>query len=1419
MIKKIATLATLFLMVFTISKAEASLLDFITSSRNRIVIGSSQGFGIIITALDSFFTAGQPQKAIQIQDEDGESKLQISTFGAIGFGTGSNAFGTLGECAKSGGGSGELMSFGSCGSAGSFSTGNVLTIFGTDGDPRWVNVAGDTMTGALTVQATISGASLVVSDLKNCDTIDTDANGVFSCGTDDSSGGGALTGTGAATQLAFYTAPTTLSGASNTEWINATNTLEITGTYSGTNVHAQDLLTSSGNLVVTGNMSGTTLYWQNQATGAHLDLFGKNPTVRHLTVTAAPSQTAEIFTVFDENGVEVFDVHENGETDITFVATENTERALGVEVDSAGFADVKAIDIDYDANTLAVNEAQAIFSINLDRSDTTGGDIILVGCSATEGGATAYCLEINPELNVLIQHVGVFEDMDIATLTGSTNVLAAFISTSENRAIFPNNNDTLEIADAQTFDQVEFLLDTEASNPGTKSTFEYSLGVASWQTFNPIDGTEGMRNTGIISWEVDDLSPPWATATGSDFYFRITRTQANLTTDPIERLVQIVAGGVDYTWDFNGDVFIRNLSGSKLSITGNMSGGSLTVDNLLGCDTIDTDSSGVLSCGTDANTDWSNTGSLQAGFDLRYVEISGDTMTGGLIIDVTGGDINTLGLSIINTASGTHIHAEQSLTSSGTLTVDGTMSGQVINISGLKSCDTIDTDGDGLFSCGTDENTDWSNTGSLQTAFDLRYVNQSGDTMTGSLIIDNEGAEPSLNVKGTASGDILHAQSEITSSGTLIVDGSMSGQTLTISTLKSCDTIDTDANGLLACGTDDGGGLTQADADARYVNQSGDTMTGALTINNEGSEPSLNVKGTASGDIIHAQIELTSSGTLIVETSISGATLVISDLSACDTIDTDSSGSLSCGTDQDTTYTAGQGLTLTSLVFSVNASLSGTLLDFTTVSGGTIRAQDLLTSSGNLIVDGSMSGQTLTVSTLKSCDTIDTDANGLMSCGTDENTDWSNTGSLQTAFDDRYVNQSGDTMTGSLTIDVTSGDINTIGLAIVNTASGANIHAEQTLTSSGTLTIDGAMSGQTLTVSTLKDCDTIDTDANGLMSCGTDDGGSGSPGGSTQQIQYNNNGVFAGDANNTWNSGSTTLNVIGTVSGTILHAELELTSSGTLIVDGSMSGRTLLVSTLKNCDTIDTDSNGLMSCGVDANTDWSNTGSLQTAFDDRYVNQSGDTMTGTLTINNEGSEPSLNVKGTASGDIIHAQIELTSSGTLIVDGSMSGLTLTVSGNSSLAIITSGTWNGDLIDIGTFTNLTAGRSLTLTDDDVAADAELFTDSNGFYVEDPIVESFDDTWFFMNAVTITRVFCKTDTGTVDLNIENASDANVLSAELVCDVGGQDSCASGCDVDTINLSNDNFAQFTDGNTDLSATSGVPNSVSIFIGFTKDD
>ncbi len=62
-----------------------------------------------------------------------------------------------------------------------------------------------------------------------------------------------------------------------------------------------------------------------------------------------------------------------------------------------------------------------------------------------------------------------------------------------------------------------------------------------------------------------------------------------------------------------------------------------------------------------------------------------------------------------------------------------------------------------------------------------------------------------------------------------------------------------------------------------------------------------------------------------------------------------------------------------------------------------------------------------------------------------------------------------------------------------------------------------------------------------------------------------------------------------------------------------------------------------------------------------------------------------------------------------------------------------------------------------------------------------------------IQIVEFWCETDANTATINIQrdDGTPVNILSSNLVCDTNpGQDSCASGCDVDTISATEDNIA-----------------------------
>lgn len=596
-----------------------------------------------------------------------------------------------------------------------------------------------------------------------------------------------------------------------------------------------------------------------------------------------------------------------------------------------------------------------------------------------------------------------------------------------------------------------------------------------------------------------------------------------------------------------------------------------------------------------------STGSLMGAFDKRYVSKQGDTMTGALVINVTGGNPNTRGLNVLNTASGAIVHGEKSLTTSGTLVFEGAASGSSLYLG-------TSLNGAGLSACNSANNAlEWNNaTGrfSCVTIAGASYTAGQGLTLTSSSFKTNSTMTGSLSRYTTESGENLFAHTRLTSSGALKVLGNMSGASLNVNALKSCANVKTDANGLTSCNattyiTGAAQGLSIVNSTSLKLNA---TITGSLVS-----------AQTVSGSAVYAKNTLTSSGSLKVLGNMSGASLNVNALKSCTNLQTNASGLLSCnatayqtttltqdsalvgntsniatanalpscsgggnglqyntathvfacGTFATATYTAGRGLGLSSGIFTLNATITGSLVNFGTHSGYTLYAKTTLASSGSLKVLGNMSGATLNVNALKSCVNIQTDANGRLAC----NASTYQTTALTT--DNTWVGQSG-TATATALPSCSNGSTNALeyntsthAFSCVTIAGGATVTAGQGLTStSNAFSVNATQTGTMLRYLTVSGSTLF---AKSRLTSSGSFKVLGDMSGAT--VHVNNMASFSGalsvQSTGRFKSG---LNVVGTSSGNILAAQKNLTSSGTLEVTngalfkGTISGALLVIS-------------------------------------------------------------------------------------------------------------------------------------------------------------------------------------------------------------------------------------------------------------------
>ena len=268
--------------------------------------------------------------------------------------------------------------------------------------------------------------------------------------------------------------------------------------------------------------------------------------------------------------------------DVLHTATGVDDHAIEIDHNAAGFGDSKSLSIDYITGTIGAGEEADIIVINIDESASTGGEVDALVVLATEGSANVTALEVGALVNVILQLSGTFSDMEVA-LSNLADVRASFISTASDVSIFVANGDTVTIADASKFFELEFLLDTEASGAGIKPTFEYSTGIGTWAVFVPIDGTNGLRNTGVVLWD-DATIPGWMTGLATKYLIKVTRTAVSLSTPPVEDKVQISAT-TEFFWNKTGDISVLSLTLSgDLSCTNCIETGDITDDEILEAD-------------------------------------------------------------------------------------------------------------------------------------------------------------------------------------------------------------------------------------------------------------------------------------------------------------------------------------------------------------------------------------------------------------------------------------------------------------------------------------------------------------------------------------------------------------------------------------------------------------------------------------------------------------------------------------------------------------------------------------------------------------------------------------------------------------------------------------------------------------------
>lgn len=251
-------------------------------------------------------------------------------------------------------------------------------------------------------------------------------------------------------------------------------------------------------------------------------------------------------------------------------------RAITINLDINSMENTHAQVTNIVATDLEAGETVTAYDVNVDRSTSTGGIVRGYEMSiAGTGTAIGHLIHADPGILPISHFSGTFinveqgwgEDGSFPDLTISFN------TDGTDAILFPANADNIFIGMAAVFDEVEVDLVTAAGGAGIKPTFHYSSGGGTpvWTPFTPTDETLGFRQDGVINWSVGDLTgPTWAVSTintVSKFWIRITRTQASIPTDPVEKTIQ-VASTSTFEWDEDGDVSVNTVTTSGNIIAG-----------------------------------------------------------------------------------------------------------------------------------------------------------------------------------------------------------------------------------------------------------------------------------------------------------------------------------------------------------------------------------------------------------------------------------------------------------------------------------------------------------------------------------------------------------------------------------------------------------------------------------------------------------------------------------------------------------------------------------------------------------------------------------------------------------------------------------------------------------------------------------
>jgi len=352
-----------------------------------------------------------------------------------------------------------------------------------------------------------------------------------------------------------------------------TGNLKVQATISGTVLHADDTLTTSGKLIV------GEQFILNTGSSGTLHAMTINPT------TAVP--TDGIF-----HGIHI----EGGNLDPAGAGAD----VVGIEIDYSGVdmtnnPTLHAVELTVPVRTDAIHihEGQVVInnapdntaatefagidirvdSANLASTSAWGG-IHFTNVGSSNGMLDA--LIVRTGLSVFRQEVGTFVEPSQTEFAGEkTSGGTSWSDGLDGNAVFAVVDDEIWIGSNAQFSQIEFVLSAGATKDLTLK-FYYSTGSSSETEFFPDDETSGFQTSQVVSWPPSSISALWTNTgdpggadTTAGYWIRIERNRNGNVGTPAITTAKIAAI-TTHGWNKEANAYANAFSGATITSTGKM---------------------------------------------------------------------------------------------------------------------------------------------------------------------------------------------------------------------------------------------------------------------------------------------------------------------------------------------------------------------------------------------------------------------------------------------------------------------------------------------------------------------------------------------------------------------------------------------------------------------------------------------------------------------------------------------------------------------------------------------------------------------------------------------------------------------------------------------------------------------------------